>query len=194
MNALAWALVPVAYLVGTFPSAILIARANGIDIRAVGSGNPGASNVTRVLGWKRGMWVFVLDIAKGALAAGGGLLVAGRPAGYVLGAAAVVGHVFPVWERFKGGKGVATGGGVAAAMVPIAFVALIALWFAISKATGKASVASIVIVALLPVGVAIERQSWWEVLAIIGVCALVMARHAGNITRLLRGREHNLSR
>ena len=185
MNGLAWALVPVAYLLGTFPSATLIARANGIDIRSVGSGNPGASNVTRVLGWKRGIWVFALDAAKGALAAGAGLLVADRPAGYVLGALAVVGHVFPVWERFRGGKGVATGGGV---------VALVALWFVISKVTGKASVASIVIVALLPVGVAIETRRWWEVLAIIGVCALVMARHAGNIARLARGREHGLSR
>ena len=194
MNAAAWALLPVAYLLGTFPSATLIARANGIDIRAVGSGNPGASNVTRVLGWKRGIWVFVLDAAKGALAAGGGLLVADRLAGYALGALAVVGHVFPVWQRFRGGKGVATGGGVAAAMAPIAFVALVALWFAISRLSGKASIASIVIVALLPVGVAIETRAWWEVLAVIGVCALVMARHAGNIIRLLRGREHGLSR
>ncbi|HWL45948.1 MAG TPA: glycerol-3-phosphate 1-O-acyltransferase PlsY [Ilumatobacter sp.] len=192
MSALAWALVPVAYLIGTFPSATLIARANGVDIRRVGSGNPGASNVTRVLGWKRGIWVFVLDAAKGALAAGIGLVVADRPAGYVLGAVAVVGHVFPVWERFRGGKGVATGGGIAAVMVPIAFAALIALWFAISKLSGKASVASIVIVALLPVGVAIERRTWWEVVAIVVVCALVMARHTGNIARLVRGREHNL--
>ncbi|MFP5487851.1 MAG: glycerol-3-phosphate acyltransferase, partial [Acidimicrobiia bacterium] len=60
-------LLPVAYLIGTFPSAGLVARANGVDIRTVGSGNPGASNVTRVLGWRKGVWVFVLDAAKGAL-------------------------------------------------------------------------------------------------------------------------------
>lgn len=194
MNALAWALVPVAYLVGTFPSAMLIARANGIDIRTVGSGNPGASNVTRVLGWKRGVWVFVLDAVKGALAAGTGLLVAGRPAGYVLGAAAVLGHVFPVWERFRGGKGVATGGGIGAVMAPLAFVALIAIWFLTSRLTGKASLASIVVTVLLPVGVLIETRHWWELLAIVGVCALVMIRHAGNIARLAGGREHDLSR
>lgn len=193
MNGLAWALLPVAYLIGTFPSATLIARANGIDIRTVGSGNPGASNVTRVLGWKRGIWVFVLDAAKGTVAAGLGLVVADRPAAYALGAAAVVGHVFPVWERFRGGKGVATGGGIAAVVAPIAFVVLIALWYAILRMSGKASVASIVIVALLPVGVGLENGSWWEVLAIIGVCALVMARHAGNIGRLVTGREHRLT-
>ena len=108
-----WLLIPIAYLVGTFPSAMWVARANGVDIRQVGSGNPGASNVTRVLGWKRGIWVFVLDAAKGAVAAGAGLLIDGRAAGYVLGAAAIVGHVFPVWTKFRGGKGVATGAGVA---------------------------------------------------------------------------------
>jgi len=68
-------LIPVAYLLGTFPSAVLVARASGVDIRSVGSGNPGASNVARVLGWRKGIWVFVLDAAKGALAAGLGLAV-----------------------------------------------------------------------------------------------------------------------
>ena len=188
-----WALLlPIAYMIGTFPSAALVARASGIDIRSVGSGNPGASNVTRVLGWRKGVWVFVLDAAKGALAAGIGLAAGGRPAGYALGAAAVVGHVFPVWQRFRGGKGVATGGGIAAVMAPIAFGLLMLLWFAISQTTKKASVASIAVVALLPVGVAIEQRRWWEVLAIVGICVLVMARHLGNIKRLLARREHAL--
>jgi glycerol-3-phosphate acyltransferase PlsY len=188
-----WALLlPIAYLIGTFPSAALVARANGIDIRSVGSGNPGASNVTRVLGWRKGVWVFVLDAAKGTLAAGIGLAAGGRPAGYALGAAAVLGHVFPVWQRFRGGKGVATGGGVAAMMAPIAFALLVLLWFAISQTTKKASIASIAVVALLPVGVAIEQRRWWEVLAMIGICVLVMARHLGNIRRLLARREHAL--
>ena len=188
-----WAvLLPIAYLIGTFPSAALVAKANGIDIRSVGSGNPGASNVTRVLGWRKGVWVFVLDAAKGALAAGIGLAADGRPAGYALGAAAVIGHVFPAWQRFKGGKGVATGGGVAAVMAPIAFAGLVGLWFAISRSTKKASVASIVVVALLPVGVAVEQRRWWEVFAMIGICVLVMSRHLGNIRRLLGRREHAL--
>jgi acyl phosphate:glycerol-3-phosphate acyltransferase len=188
-----WAvLLPVAYLIGTFPSAALVARANGIDIRTVGSGNPGASNVTRVLGWRKGVWVFVLDAAKGAAAAGLGLLAGGRPAGYALGAAAVIGHVFPVWQRFRGGKGVATGGGIATVMSPIAFAALVLLWFAVSQSTRKASVASIAVVALLPVGVGIEQRDWREVLAIVGICVLVIARHLGNLRRLLGRREHAL--
>jgi acyl phosphate:glycerol-3-phosphate acyltransferase len=188
-----WLLLPVAYLIGTFPSATLVARANGIDIREVGSGNPGASNVTRVLGWRRGIWVFVLDAGKGALAAGTGLAVAGRPAGYVLGAAAVIGHVFPVWSRFRGGKGVATGGGVFAVLSPVVFAVLIMLWFVISRVTKKASLASIAIVALLPIGVGVVRQEWWEVAATLAVAALVMARHVGNIKRLVTRREHALT-
>jgi acyl phosphate:glycerol-3-phosphate acyltransferase len=189
-----WALLlPIAYLIGTFPSAALVARANGIDIRSVGSGNPGASNVTRVLGWRRGVWVFVLDAAKGAIAAALGLLAAGRPAGYALGAAAVIGHVFPVWQRFRGGKGVATGGGVFAVMSPIVFPILVALWFVLSKVTRKASLASIIVVALLPVGVGIVRREAWEVLATIALCVLVMARHLGNIKRLVTREEHALT-
>ena len=189
-----WAvLLPVAYLIGTFPSASLVARANGIDIRTVGSGNPGASNVTRVLGWRRGLWVFVLDAAKGAVAAGLGLLVADRPAGYALGAAAVLGHVFPMWQKFRGGKGVATGGGVFAVMSPLVFPVLVGLWFALSKVTKKASLASIIVVALLPVGVGIVRREAWEVAATIALCILVMVRHLGNIKRLVTRNEHALT-
>jgi len=189
-----WALLlPIAYLIGTFPSASLVARANGIDIRTVGSGNPGASNVTRVLGWRKGLWVFVLDAAKGALAAGLGLVIDGRPVGYALGAAAVLGHVFPAWQKLRGGKGVATGGGVFAVMSPFVFVTLVALWFAISRLSKKASLASIIIVALLPVGVGIVRQQAWEVAATIAICMLVMVRHLGNIKRLLTRNEHALT-
>ena len=186
-------LVPLAYLLGTFPSAMLVARASGVDIREVGSGNPGASNVTRVLGWRRGVWVFVLDAAKGALAAGTGLIVAGRPAGYVLGAAAIVGHIFPIWNRFRGGKGVATGGGVFAVLSPIVFPMLVVLWFVIMRVTKKASLASVISIVLLPIGVGIVRQELWEVVATIAMAALVMARHLGNIRRLLTRREHALT-
>lgn len=186
-------LLPIAYLIGTFPSARLVASSNGIDIRAVGSGNPGASNVTRALGWRRGLYVFVLDAAKGAIAAGLGLLADGRPLGYTMAAVAVLGHVFPVWERFQGGKGVATGGGAFAVLSPVAFVVLIAVWYMVSRATKKASLASIAVVVLLPVGVGIVRREWWEVFATVGICLLVMARHLGNIRRLVTRQEHALS-
>ena len=187
------ALLPVAYLLGTFPSALLVARANGIDIAAFGSGNPGASNVTRALGWRKGVWVFVLDALKGAIAAGLGLLVDGRPAGYWLGAAAIVGHVLPIVRRFRGGKGVATGAGVMALLHPVVAVASIVVWIAVSRWTSKASVASIAVVALLPVGVAVTGTPGWEVAATIGLCALVMVRHLGNIKRIVDRQEPKLS-
>lgn len=187
-----WVLLPIAYLIGTFPSAMLIAGANGVDIREVGSGNPGASNVTRVLGWRRGGWVFLIDIAKGALAAGIGLAAADRHAGYAMGAAAVIGHIFPIWQRFRGGKGVATGGGIFLVMSPVVFVVLTASWFVVSRLTKKASLASIFIVTLLPVGVWVAQRDAWEVAATIGICVLVMARHFNNIRRLVSRREHAL--
>ena len=111
-------LIAVAYLLGTFPSATLIARANGIDISTVGSGNPGASNVTRALGWRKGIWVYVLDALKGAIATAIPLVIDGRPLAYWCGAAAIVGHMFPVFRKFRGGKGVATGSGVLLVLHP----------------------------------------------------------------------------
>ena len=183
----------IAYLIGTFPSARLVAAANGVDIRKVGSGNPGASNVQRVLGWRRGLYVFALDAAKGAVAAGIGLIVADRPLAYAMAAAAVIGHVFPVWARFRGGKGVATGGGAFAVLSPVAFVILIGLWYVVSRVSKKASLASIVVVTLLPVGVGIVSREWWEVFATVGICVLVMARHLSNIQRLVSREEHAMN-
>lgn len=187
----AW-LLPVAYLIGTFPSAVLIARSRGIDIRTAGSGNPGASNVTRTLGWRWGMCVMALDMAKGALAAGIGLAAGGRPAGYALGAAAVVGHVFPVWGRFRGGKGVATGGGAFCALSPVVAGVLLVVWFVVSKITNRASVASITLLILLPIGLYLAGRGFWEVLASIGLCGLVMSRHLGNIQRLASRTERTI--
>src|SRR6059058_5658524 len=89
-----FALVPLAWLLGTFPSAQLVARAHGRDVLREGSGNPGASNVARLLGWRSGALVLLLDFAKGALAAGAGLAIGGRAGACILGVAAVVGHTY----------------------------------------------------------------------------------------------------
>jgi glycerol-3-phosphate acyltransferase PlsY len=187
------ALLPAAYLIGMFPSAALVARANGIDITTFGSGNPGASNVTRALGWRKGIWVFVLDALKGAIAAGLGLLVDGRPAAYWLGAAAIVGHVFPIISRFRGGKGVATGAGVMVVLHPFVTAGLAVVWIALSRLTSKASIASIAVIVLFPVGLLASGAPGWELAATIGLCALVMARHLGNLKRLVTRKEPKLS-
>ncbi len=181
---------PLAYLLGTFPSAVLVARARGVDITAEGSGNPGASNVIRVLGWRIGALVLVLDFAKGAVAGGVGLAVAERPGAYVLGIAAVVGHTFPMLR--KGGKGVAAAGGMLVVLFPVIVVALGVVWIAIAKGLRKASIASLVITVAFPVAVAVSGKAWWETALITVMAALVTLRHAGNIRRLIRHEEHDL--
>lgn len=155
----------------------------------VGSRNPGASNVARVMGNRWGVIVFVLDGVKGAIPAITGLLLDARPGAYALVAAAVLGHMFPVTRRFRGGKGVATMGGAFVVLHTVVFVVLLAVWLLIRQLTGKASVGSIVIAFGLPVGVALAGGPWWEVAATVGLAALVMLRHAGNIKRLVGGNE-----
>lgn len=193
MTALTWsALAVFAYLLGTFPSAHLVARANGVDITTFGSGNPGASNVTRALGWRKGIWVFVLDALKGFVAAGAGLWLLDRPGAYVLGALAIVGHVYPVTRGLQGGKGVATGAGVLAVIHPVIAPLVVAAWWVLSKLTGKAAIGSIVAVAAVPVGLAVKGAPAWEFAATTGLCALIMVRHLGNVRRLLRREEPGL--
>jgi glycerol-3-phosphate acyltransferase PlsY len=185
-------LIPLAYVLGTFPSAILIARANGIDISTFGSGNPGASNVTRALGWRKGIWVYILDAAKAALAAGLGLWFDGRPVAYWCAGAVILGHMFPVFRRFKGGKGVACGSGVIVLLHPIVGIAAAIAWWTISKVTGKAAVGSIVTVALVPVGLLILDRPGWEYFATAAICALVLIKHWRNFGRLIRREEPSL--
>ena len=101
--------------------------------------------------------------------------------------------MFPVWSRFRGGKGVATGGGIFAALSPVVFAILVASWFAHLAAHRKASLASIVIVILLPIGVGIVREEIWEVSRRSGSPRSVMVRHLGNVKRLVSRREHAIS-
>ena len=112
-------LLPLAYLLGSFPTAALVARATGHNVLTEGSGNPGASNVYRLAGWKAGLIVFVVDFAKGAVPSAVGLVLDGHRGAYLLGVAAVLGHVLPITCRFRGGRGVATAGGVLAVIFPL---------------------------------------------------------------------------
>jgi acyl phosphate:glycerol-3-phosphate acyltransferase len=186
-------LVPVAYLLGTFPSAQIVARRKGVDINAAGSGNPGASNTFRLLGWRAGVLVFALDVAKGAIAAGVGLFVAdGHVGAYVLGIAAIIGHTFPVTRHFKGGRGVATGAGVLLVIFPLLTLAFGVVWLVIVRLTRKASLASIVVVIAFPFAVALAGHPWGDVTVIAAVAVLVVARHAANLKRLFRGEELGL--
>lgn len=185
-----WLLLLPAYALGTFPSAVMIARSKGVDITKVGSGNPGASNISRTFGKAWGVLVFVLDGLKGALPAAAGLLfVDDRKVTYGMVAASVLGHMFPATRRFRGGKGVATMAGAAFVLQPIVSAILAVLWYAAMKASKKASVGSLVVMIGLPGGVAIKGAPGWEVAVLVAINALVMIRHSENIRRLLDGEE-----
>jgi len=190
--ALILVLVPMAYLLGTFPSAELVARRYGVDVTKEGSGNPGASNVVRLLGWKAGALVLVLDAAKGAIAAGAGLAIDGHRGAWILGVAAVIGHVFPVWKKFKGGRGVATGAGVFLVVYPLVTIALAIVWVAIARGLHKASVASLTVAVAAPVIVVVVGGAPLDIAVVVGVAVLLVARHASNLRRLFRGEEHGI--
>jgi glycerol-3-phosphate acyltransferase PlsY len=182
----------VAYLIGTFPSAVMVAKSRGIDITTFGSGNPGASNIARALGTKFGVLVFALDAGKGVVAVILGFVIADRPEAYVCAAAALLGHMFPAQRRFKGGKGIATGGGVLLATHIITGLVSILVWLAVMKLTRKASVASIAVVPLVPILFVLEGTPLWEILTIVALGVLVEIRHVSNIKRLIAGKEHNV--
>ena len=180
-----------AYAIGTFPTAVLVARGRGHDVLSEGSGNPGASNVYRVAGRRAGMAVFAVDLLKGALAAGIGLAV-GHHAILIAGPAAVVGHCFPVTRRLRGGKGVATAAGFGLVLEPLIALAAAVVWVVVVKASHKASLASLVMAAAFPFAVAVVRGMTIETAVVAGVAALILVRHAGNVARLLRGQERTV--
>ena len=186
------ALLPLAYLLGCFPSAAIVTRASGRDVTREGSGNPGASNTFRLLGWKAGLIVLFLDVGKGALAAGVGLAIDGHRGAYILGVAAVLGHVFPITRKFKGGRGVATGAGVVLVVFPLVSVILAVVWIAIARGLHKASIASIVCAVLFPIVVLARGGGKLDVFVTTALAIIVVARHFTNLRRLVRGEEHGL--
>lgn len=194
-----------AYLLGSFPSGYLIGRARGVDLRAQGSGNIGATNALRVLGKKWGYLCFALDIGKGMSAVWLAKFAAAA-SGYdltwaaVIAAAAVItGHTFPVWLEFKGGKGIATSGGVAIALFPIeVFLLSIGLWalvFHFSRIVSVASFAATFTLGLvLVVDFALGRVPLPLLVIGLIMSALVIWLHRANLRRLWAGTEPRFER
>jgi glycerol-3-phosphate acyltransferase PlsY len=187
------------YFLGAIPTSHIISRTFAkIDLRRHGSGNLGATNLYRVLGWRYAIPVALFDIAKGAIPV---LVFAPRVSDSVIlalacGVAAIMGHVFSVFVGFKGGKGVATAAGVVLALTPLALGVAALVWAAVVLLTGYVSLGSIVAAAVLPVAVylleaPIQREIIWVDVAIAtGVILL----HRRNIQRLIKGTENRFGR
>ena len=139
-----------------------------------------------------GTAVFVGDAAKGAVATAAGRAAGGPSLAMACGLAAVVGHVFPVSRRFRGGRGVATAAGVVTVLEPVLALPFAALWLMLARVTGKASVASMAVVGGVPAAVVALRRPRWERVGMTALAVLVLARHGGNLVRLARGEEPTL--
>jgi len=186
--------VAVSYLIGSIPFSFLVARAFGVeDVRRVGSGNVGATNVLRSAGRAAGVLAFLLDAGKGAAAAGlAGRLAPGEPALPAAAALfAVVGHMFPVWLRFEGGKGVATGLGAFAPIAPWAALAAVIAFLLVAAVTRFVSLGSVAGAVALA-AVASVRGPAPAAVAAAFTAALVLWRHRSNLRRILGGDERRV--
>ena len=207
MEALAWLVVVLAgYLPGSLPAGLLAGRLKGVDIRAVGSGNIGATNAFRVLGKGIGVAVLLVDVMKGLLPC---LFLPALVAGVfpesqapelptlhmLIGVSAILGHNYPCWLGFKGGKGIATTAGVVVGLAPMPFGICIGAWIVFFAVSRYVSVASIAAAVALPVSVAALPGAegdrfgllFW-IFLFLGVMAIW--KHRINIQRLMNGTEH----
>ncbi|HTG16033.1 MAG TPA: glycerol-3-phosphate 1-O-acyltransferase PlsY [Blastocatellia bacterium] len=193
--------VAIAYLLGSIPFGYLFVKylfTSGEDVRRVGSGGIGATNVTRRAGIKAGLLTYAFDVAKGAAAVMLMRLVAEDDYAWIGAAAvaAIVGHIFPVFLKFRGGKGVATGVGVFLALAPHSVLSTLVLWALIVYLTRYVSLASIIATAAVPLWTFLYYGLVWPsshvkalVVIALACCALIVAKHHENINRLIRGTE-----
>lgn len=190
-----------AYLLGSVPTGFLVAQAKGVDIRAVGSGNIGATNVLRTLGKPAGIFVLFMDALKGWVAVvlvtrlvlfafGLGAEGARMEVCQIIAAlCAILGHNYTCWLHFKGGKGIATSAGVLLALVPWALIVIFVVWVVVFALTRYVSLASLAAAAALPFASWATHESLTKVIVTGAMAALAIYKHKGNIQRLLNGTE-----
>lgn len=202
------ALVIGSYVLGSIPFGYLAGRLGGIDIRQAGSGNLGATNVVRVLGKRYGYPVFALDVLKGFGAVKISMLMApGKPAdwnspeifGILAAMSSVLGHLYPPWLKFKGGKGVATSAGALLALTPVATVICAVVWIIVFGLTRYVSLASVTAAVVLPIVILVvnwkDRNRVEPLICSSAVVAAVITwRHRSNLSRLIRGTEPRFTR
>ncbi|NLM07503.1 MAG: glycerol-3-phosphate 1-O-acyltransferase PlsY [Clostridiales Family XIII bacterium] len=181
----------VAYMLGNLSPATIISKASGVDIRKEGSGNPGTTNVLRVMGKKAALFTLLIDVLKGVAAVLIGRLLGGETLAVFCGFAAFLGHIFPAFYKFKGGKGIATAFGVLLTIhtvMALICLAIAALGFAISR---RVSVGSLMTALSLP------PVAWFfmpdYIVIYIVMAVIVLIRHRSNFQRLIRGEEPKIS-
>jgi len=186
--------IAVAYLLGSIPFAYLWSRRGTVDLRSIGSGNLGAANVMRASGTAAGVAVALLDAAKGAV----GVALAARLSGgdaaatAAAGIAAILGHVYPVWLRFRGGKGVATACGVFSVLTPAAIPAALAIFVGVVWLTKYVSLGSLLASLALPPMAYATGAPAASVVAAFGAAAIIVFRHRSNLGRLRTGTERRI--
>jgi len=188
---LAW--VCLGYALGSVPFAFLLARRAGIDVRVAGSGNVGAANVLRTTGTPLGIATVVLDVSKGAAAVLIAQSIAGTAAAMAAaGVAAIVGHIYPVWLRFHGGKGVAVAAGVFGVLTPLATLAALAVFSLVVFVTRFVSLGSIAASVTLPPVATFAGAPRQVLLATCVSSGLILFRHRSNLRRLVERRERRI--
>lgn len=185
------ALTLIAYLLGSISFGLLIAGRQGVDLRSVGSGNVGATNVARALGQDTGRKVLVLDLLKGFVPVLLARWIFGLPWPWItaVGLAATLGHCFPIWHGLRGGKGAATAAGVLLAALPWIGSATLVCWVIVKKISRRASVASLSASTLAAGATLLVYGIDWQARLALGLWLIVMVRHVDNIGRLLGGTE-----
>lgn len=187
-----------AYLIGSLDFAVVVGRMHGVDIFETGSGNPGTANVLRTLGRGPAAMVLVGDLLKGVIAAAIGMVVSNDPhSALTIGAglAAVIGHCYPVFHRFRGGKGVATALGVVLLAMPTVGLGLAGLWIVVVLLTRVSALGSLALAVAAVPAAAVWGSLRDLALALLGgMFLLVVLRHSDNIRRLIRGEERSISR
>ena len=184
----------ISYLLGSIPNGLILGKTIwGVDLRQHGSKNIGATNAWRTIGKAGGISIFALDFLKGAISAYLGLHLGGSElAGIICGLLAIAGHSWSIFLSFKGGKGVATGLGVIAALMPTVTLIVFAVWFAIVYFTGYVSLGSIIGAALVPIlALFFGLHTEFLVLGLIAA-VFIIYRHKSNIERLLNGTESKI--
>ena len=188
-----WVLaISLCYFLGSLPSAHLVSNRKGFDPTQSGSGNPGATNVLRLVGRRAGILVLLADFSKGSIAAAIGLLIDDTSLGLTCWLASVLGHVFPITRKFRGGKGVATGAGGCWVLFPLVGGLCTVGFLLVAIISKKVSVASISIEMLMPMCVGLIESDLEELFAALSMSILILIRHRAKFKRLLSGSEHSL--